>query len=210
MTQNKKLRTLVQKMIAEAVSHRIKSIDEAGDIAANEAKITRISEELNKANKISELLEKINLQHYIGEKLYSKVKEEMTKSIQEYEGAKLELEERASGKDTNTDKKDKKKKNKDNTEKVLELNNTELNETTNIISGNFNKKINSFLKVNGLKMKHSPNQDHSDVNNSDLWSGICEWEDCTYPLAKFYYKIGKLEYPSNGKIADMVKNFDFN
>lgn len=107
MTQKEKLQALVKQMVAEAVSHRIKSIDEAGDVAANEAKITRIGEELNKANKISELLEKINLQHYIGEKLYTKVKEEMTKSIQEYEGAKMELEERAAGKDA--DKKDKKK-----------------------------------------------------------------------------------------------------
>ena len=110
MNQKEKLRALVQKMIAEAVSHRIKSIDEAGDVAANEAKITRIGEELNKANKISELLEKINLQHYIGEKLYGKVKEEMTKSIQEYEGAKMELEERAAGKDADKKGKGKSKK----------------------------------------------------------------------------------------------------
>jgi hypothetical protein len=108
MTQNEKLRLMVKKMIAEAVSHRIAQIDEAGDIAANEAKIARVGEELSKANKISELLEKINLQHYIGEKLYGKVKEEMTKSIEEYEGAKLELEERMSG-GKNADKKDKKK-----------------------------------------------------------------------------------------------------
>lgn len=108
MTQNEKLRLMVKKMIAEAVSHRIAQIDEAGDIAANEAKIARVGEELSKANKISELLEKINLQHYIGEKLYGKVKEEMTKSIEEYEGAKLELEERMSG-GKDADKKDKKK-----------------------------------------------------------------------------------------------------
>lgn len=112
MNQKEKLRALVQKMIAEAVSHRIKSIDEAGDIAANEAKIARIGEELNKANKVSELLEKINLQHYIGEKLYGKVKEEMSKSINEYEGAKLELEERMSA-----DKKDDKKKTKKSSKK---------------------------------------------------------------------------------------------
>ena len=35
MTQNEKLRLMVKKMIAEAVSHRIAQIDEAGDIAAN-------------------------------------------------------------------------------------------------------------------------------------------------------------------------------
>lgn len=125
MNQKEKLHLLVKQMVAEAVSHRIKSIDEAGDIAANEAKITRIGEELNKANKIAELLEKINLPHYIGEKLYTKVKEEMAKSIQEYEGAKLELEERAS--DKNDDKNKKGKKNKKDKE-VLEIDNNELNE----------------------------------------------------------------------------------
>jgi hypothetical protein len=33
---------MVKNMIAEAVSHRIAQIDEAGDIAANEAKMARI------------------------------------------------------------------------------------------------------------------------------------------------------------------------
>ena len=115
MTQNEKLRALVRKMIAEGTSQRIKEIDAAGDIAANEAKVTRISEELNRANKISELLEKINLQHYIGEKLYEKVKNEMTKSIEEYESARLELEERMSG--GKKPGKKSKKKDKESTEK---------------------------------------------------------------------------------------------
>ena len=42
MTQKEKLRIMVKQMITEAVSHRIKAIDEAGDIAANEAKIARV------------------------------------------------------------------------------------------------------------------------------------------------------------------------
>lgn len=126
MTNKEQLRALVRKMISEAVSHRIKSIDEAGDIAANEAKIARIGEELNKANKISELLEKVNLQHYIGEKLYGKVKEEMSKSINEYEGAKLELEERMSadkGEDKKKSKKSSKKDNKSGDEEAQVLEN---------------------------------------------------------------------------------------
>jgi hypothetical protein len=57
-------------------------------------------------------MEKINLSHYLGEKLYAKVMEEMDKSINEYEGARLELEEKMSGpKDDN--KKGKKKGGKD-------------------------------------------------------------------------------------------------
>jgi len=99
---------MVKKMIAEAVSHRIAQIDEAGDIAANEAKMARIEQEATKANKVKELMEKVNLSHYLGEKLYAKVMEEMDKSINEYEGARLELEEKMSG-GKDADKKGKKK-----------------------------------------------------------------------------------------------------
>jgi len=99
---------MVKKMIAEAVSHRIAQIDEAGDIAANEAKMARIEQEAKKANSVKELLNKVNLSHYLGEKLYAKVMEEMDKSINEYEGARLELEEKMSG-GKDADKKGKKK-----------------------------------------------------------------------------------------------------
>jgi hypothetical protein len=108
MTQKEQLRIMVKQMIAEAVSHRIAQIDEAGDIAANEAKMTRIEQEATKAKKVMELMEKVNLSHYLGEKLYAKVMEEMDKSIQEYEGARLELEEKMSG-GKDVDKKGKKK-----------------------------------------------------------------------------------------------------
>jgi hypothetical protein len=108
MNQKEKLRALVKSMIAEAVSHRIAQIDEAGDIAANEAKMARIQQEAEKANKVKGLMEKINLSHYLGEKLYAKVMEEMDKSINEYEGARLELEEKMSG-GKDADKKGKKK-----------------------------------------------------------------------------------------------------
>jgi hypothetical protein len=112
MTQKEQLRLMVKKMIAEAVSHRIAEIDKAGDIAANEAKMTRIKQETDKVKKVKELMEKVNLSHYLGEKLYAKVMEEMDKSINEYESAGLELEERMSGpKDDN--KKGKKKGGKD-------------------------------------------------------------------------------------------------
>jgi hypothetical protein len=108
MNQKEKLRALVKSMIAEAVSHRIAQIDEAGDIAANEAKMARIEQEATKAKKVMELMGKVNLSHYLGEKLYAKVMEEMDKSINEYEGARLELEEKMSG-GKDADKKGKKK-----------------------------------------------------------------------------------------------------
>ena len=113
MNQKEKLRIMVKNMIAEAVSHRIKAIDEAGDIAANEAKITRVEQEAKKANSVKELMDKVNLSHYIGEKLYAKVMEEMDKSINEYDNARLELEEKMSG-GKDADKKGKKKGAKSN------------------------------------------------------------------------------------------------
>lgn len=112
MTQKEQLRIMVKSMIAEAVSHRIAQIDEAGDIAANEAKITRIEQEAKKADGVKKLMEKVNLSHYIGEKLCAKVMEEMDKSIQEYEGARLAIEEKMSG-GKDVDKKGKKKGAKD-------------------------------------------------------------------------------------------------
>lgn len=135
MTQNEKLRALVKKMIAEAkTSERIKAIDEAGDIAANEAKIARIEQEAKKANSVKQLMEKVNLSHYIGEKLYSKVMDEMDKSINEYEGARLELEEKMSGpKDDNKKGKKKggksdKKADEESKEEVLENEESLINE----------------------------------------------------------------------------------
>jgi hypothetical protein len=123
MTQKEKLRIMVKQMIAEAVSHRIAEIDKAGDVAANEAKMARIKQETDKVKKVKELMEKVNLSHYLGEKLFSKVMEEMDKSINEYESAGLELEERMSGgdeKDKKKGKKSTKKADKESKEEVLE------------------------------------------------------------------------------------------
>ena len=127
MTQKEQLRLMVRKMIAESMSSRIAAIYEAGDIAADEAKMNKIAIEAKKANSVMELMKKVNLSHYIGEKLTEKVMQEMDKAINEYEGARLELEEKMSGgkdvdkkgkkKGAKSDKKDEKPENK---EEVLE------------------------------------------------------------------------------------------
>ena len=108
MTQKEQLRLMVRKMIAESMSPRIAAIYEAGDIAANEAKMVKIDQEAKKANSVMELMKKVNLSHYIGEKLTEKVMQEMDKAINEYEDARLELEEKMSG-GKDAGKKDKKK-----------------------------------------------------------------------------------------------------
>jgi predicted proteasome-type protease len=123
---------MVKQMIAESMSDRIARIHEAGDIAANEAKMAKIEQEADKAKKVMELMKKVNLSHYIGEKLTEKVMQEMDKSIQEYDGARLELEEKMSGGDKKdkkkggkpakkTDKEDKADKKGEDKEEVLEV-----------------------------------------------------------------------------------------
>lgn len=132
MTQKEQLRIMVKQMIAESMSDRIARIHEAGDIAANEAKMAKIEQEADKAKKVMELMKKVNLSHYIGEKLTEKVMQEMDKSIQEYDGARLELEEKMSGGDKKdkkkggkpakkTDKEDKADKKGEDKEEVLEV-----------------------------------------------------------------------------------------
>ena len=125
MTQKEKLRIMVKQMIAESMSERITRIHEAGDIAANEAKMTKIGQEADKAKKVMELMKKVNLSHYIGEKLTEKVMQEMDKAINEYESARLELEEKMSPKDDTKKSKKKgdkpaKKADKEPKEEVLE------------------------------------------------------------------------------------------
>lgn len=202
MNKNEKFRSIIKSMIQEAVSHRIKQIDEAGDIAATDAKIAKIDEEYNRASKITDLLEKINLQHYIGEKLYNKIKEEMTKSIEEYGLAKSQLEEKKNG--GKVEEKNKKKVKKEPKEDKGDK--EELLEWTNILNGDHNKKINKLVKQFNLELQHSANQKHSDINNKELYSDILKNGKS---IAKYYYKIGKLEYPNNGEFDNITSKFDF-
>jgi hypothetical protein len=157
MTQKEQLRLMVKKMIAEAVSHRIAQIDEAGDIAANEAKMTRIEQEAKKANSVMELMKKVNLSHYIGEKLTEKVMQEMDKAINEYEGARLELEEKMSGgkdvdkkgkkKGAKSDKKDEKPENKD---EVLENEESVITERKITVVINYNTDEDDIRYIAGI------------------------------------------------------------
>jgi hypothetical protein len=197
MNKNTKLRDLIKKMIAEAVSHRIQSIDEAGDIAANEAKITRLDEELKKASKIAEVLEKVNLEHYIGEKLYSKVKEEMAKSIQEYEDAKMQLEEKKSSEKTAM-KKVEKKDDKEGKEKVLESKSKKLNENTKMMLTLAKpEQIEKFFKKHGKKPE----------NNVEKKDEMGVYDDYTYDgeNIKYYYRLGRLDYPKDGSFAQLIQ-----
>jgi len=197
MNKNTKLRDLIKKMIAESVSPRIRAIDEAGDTAANEAKITRLDEELKKASKIAELLEKVNLQHYVGEKLYEKVKEEMAKSIQEYEDAKMQLEEKKSSEKTAM-KKVEKKDDKEGKEKVLESKSKKLNENTKMmLSLAKPEQIEKFFKKHGKEPKN-------DVEKKDEM-GV--YDDYTYDgeNIKYYYRLGRLDYPEGGSFHQLIQ-----
>jgi hypothetical protein len=119
-----KIRDRVRQVLLEmGASHRIAQIDEAGDIAANEAKMNKISEELSKVAKIDSFLDKINLKHYIGDKLYKQVKKEIANSINEYESAKALLEKKHQDKNSKKNKKTSNtSKDESDSDQVLETN----------------------------------------------------------------------------------------
>lgn len=204
INKSSKLRDLIKKMIAESkISERISHIEEAGNTAANEAKLTRIGEELDEANKISQVLEKINLEHYIGEKLYSKVKEEMAKSIQEYKDAKTELEEKAASKETAM--KDVKDDNKKGKEKVLESKSKKLNENTNkkmMIALAKTKQIEDLFKKHPKDFEIKNTEEKRDEKfDNNLYN------DMTYKgeKIKYYYRLGRIDYPEGGLFHQLIQ-----
>jgi len=207
INKSSKLRDLIKKMIAESkISERISHIEEAGNTAANEAKLTRIGEELDKANKISQVLETINLERYIGEKLYSKVKEEMAKSIQEYENAKTELEEKAASKETAMkDVKDDKKKDEKGKEKVLESKSKKLNENTN------KKMIPVLAKPKQIEDLFKKHPDDFKIKNGeekrDEKFDNNLYNDMTYKKEdiKYYYRLGRIDYPEGGLFHQLIQ-----
>jgi hypothetical protein len=189
-------------MIAESkISERISPIEEAGNIAANEAKLTRIGKELDKANKISQVLETINLKQYIGDKLYSKVKEEMAKSIQEYKDAKTELEEKKSSKETAMkDVKDDNKKDEKGKEKVLESKSKKKNTIFSLAKP---KQIEDLFKKHSKDFEIENTEEKRDEEfDNNLYN------DMTYKKEgdiKYYYRLGRIDYPEGGLFHQLIQ-----
>lgn len=84
----------LKQLIKEAVQERIKMIDEAGDIAAVEAKINKVEEDIQDAMRVkSALVDMAGLKYYVEPEIISDMMDDMEASIKELQDKKKEFEE---------------------------------------------------------------------------------------------------------------------
>ena len=84
----------LKQLITEAVQERIKMIDEAGDIAAVEAKINKVEEDIQDAMRVkSALVDMAGLKYYVEPEIISDMMDDMEASIKELQDKKKEFEE---------------------------------------------------------------------------------------------------------------------
>jgi hypothetical protein len=94
---------LVKKLIKEAIADRIKMIDEAGDIAALEAKINKVEEDIKDAMAVkSALMSMGGLKYYISPEIIGDMMDDMEVSIKELQAKKKDLEDQKKAMDKNT------------------------------------------------------------------------------------------------------------
>lgn len=82
--------TQVRQLIKEAITDRLKMIDEAGDKAAINAKIAKIEEDIKEAHEIMNAIP-ANASHYAAPEIVSDLKDDLQNSIDELENKKQEL-----------------------------------------------------------------------------------------------------------------------
>lgn len=107
---------LVKKLIKEAIADRIKMIDEAGDIAALEAKINKVEEDIKDAMAVkSSLMSMDGLKYYVSPEIVGDMMDDMEVSIKELQTKKKDLEDqkKAMAKNTKGPKKSEKKEDKE-------------------------------------------------------------------------------------------------
>jgi len=84
---------LIKQLIKEAIADRIKMIDEAGDIAALEAKINKVEEDIKDAMAVkSSLVSMAGLKYYVSPEIIGDMMDDMEVSIKELQAKKKELE----------------------------------------------------------------------------------------------------------------------
>lgn len=84
----------LKQLIKEAVQERIRMIDEAGDIAAVEAKINKVEEDIQDAMRVkSALVDMAGLKYYVQPEIISDMMDDMEASIKELQDKKKEFEE---------------------------------------------------------------------------------------------------------------------
>jgi hypothetical protein len=105
----------LKQLIKEAVQERIRMIDEAGDIAAVEAKINKVEEDIQDAMRVkSALVDMAGLKYYVQPEIISDMMDDMEASIKELQAKKKEFEDskKQMTKPTKGAKKDKKSEDK--------------------------------------------------------------------------------------------------
>jgi hypothetical protein len=110
---------ILKNLIKEAIADRIKMIDEAGDIAAIEAKINKVEEDIQDAMDVkSSLVSMAGLKYYVSPEIVSDMMDDMEVSIKELQTKKKDLEDQKKAMAKNTkgpkkseDKEDKKELN---------------------------------------------------------------------------------------------------
>ena len=106
---------LVKQLIKEAIADRIKMIDEAGDIAALEAKVNKVEEDIKDAMAVKTALSSMEgLKYYVSPEIISDMMDDMEVSIKELQTKKKDLEDqkKAMAKNTKGPKKSEKKEDK--------------------------------------------------------------------------------------------------
>ena len=83
--------TQVRQLIKEAITDRLKMIDEAGDKAAINTKIAKIEEDIHEAHEIMSAIPE-NISHYAAPEIVSDLKDDLQNSIDELEAKKKELQ----------------------------------------------------------------------------------------------------------------------
>jgi hypothetical protein len=95
--------SLVKQLIKEAIADRIKMIDEAGDIAALEAKIRKVEEDIKDAMAVKASLTSMEgLKYYVNPEIISDMMDDMEASIKELQTKKKDLEDQKKAMDKNS------------------------------------------------------------------------------------------------------------
>lgn len=108
--------SLVKQLIKEAIADRIKMIDEAGDIAALEAKINKVEEDIKDAMEVKTAVTNMaGLKYYVSPEIVGDMMDDMEVSIKELQAKKKDLEDqkKAMAKNTKGPKKSEKEDKKE-------------------------------------------------------------------------------------------------
>lgn len=73
----------LKKIVIEGINNHINMIDEAGVIAANEAKMNKISTYINEAGKLKRIFDNKLMEKFINKKTLKELRKDVDKSINE-------------------------------------------------------------------------------------------------------------------------------